>query len=83
MSQPTIAAEPAPSETSVITNKVNINMANAEVIADLLYGIGLKKAEAIVNYRDAHGDFTSIDQLTEVKGVGSALVERNRNFIEI
>jgi competence protein ComEA len=40
-------------------------------------GIGLKKAQSIVSYREQYGPFTTIDQLKEVPGIGSALVERN------
>ncbi|GLR10155.1 hypothetical protein GCM10007905_28750 [Mixta theicola] len=40
-------------------------------------GIGLKKAEAIVSYRQQFGPFTELEQLKEVPGIGSALVERN------
>jgi competence protein ComEA len=40
-------------------------------------GIGLKKAQAIVSYREQYGPFTAIEQLKEVPGIGSALIERN------
>lgn len=62
-------------EGIVIT--VNINTASAEELATLLKGIGLKKAQAIVDYREANGPFTHIDDLTNVKGIGEATVRNN------
>ncbi|MGD8176735.1 ComEA family DNA-binding protein [Marinimicrobium sp. ARAG 43.8] len=57
---------------------VNINTANVDTLA-ALEGIGVKKAEAIVAWRDANGEFVSLDQLSEVKGIGSATIESNRD----
>ena len=57
---------------------VDINRADAQTLADALDGVGLAKAKAIVDYRQAHGPFKSPDQLTEVKGIGARTVERNR-----
>ncbi|EIJ70472.1 ComEA family DNA-binding protein [Pasteurella bettyae] len=62
-------------------NKVNINTATATEIKNTLVGIGMKKAEAIVEYREKHGSFTSIEQLTEVSGIGQATLEKNRERI--
>ncbi|ENM5756670.1 ComEA family DNA-binding protein [Vibrio mimicus] len=66
-------------EGIVIT--VNINTASAEELATLLKGIGLKKAQAIVDYREANGPFISIDDLTKVKGIGEATVRNNATRI--
>jgi competence protein ComEA len=60
---------------------VNINTADAETIAKSLDGIGLNKAKAIVAYRDEHGPFKSTDDLTQVKGIGQATLERNHEAI--
>ena len=56
---------------------VSINTASAQELAAAMNGIGIKKAEAIVSYRDQFGAFTELEQLKEVPGIGSALVERN------
>ena len=58
--------------------QININSADAETLTRELKGIGATKAKAIVAYRDAHGPFSSIDQLLEVKGIGAATLEKNR-----
>jgi competence protein ComEA len=60
---------------------VNINKADAATIAKSLDGIGQSKADAIVAYRDANGPFKSTDDLTQVKGIGKATLERNRASI--
>lgn len=57
---------------------VSINQADAEQLASVLKGVGLKKAESIVRYREQNGPFTQIEQLQEVPGIGPALFERNR-----
>lgn len=45
--------------------------------------VAVAKARAILEYRAAHGPFVSVDQLLEVKGVGPALLEKNRSRIVI
>ena len=62
---------------------VNINTADAKSLAEELNGIGAKKAQAIVDYRTEHGDFKTIESLTEVKGIGLKTVEKNRDSIEL
>ena len=60
---------------------VNINTADAAMIADGLNGIGAAKARAIVEYREKNGPFKSADELVNVKGVGLKTVEKNRELI--
>ncbi|WNO11728.1 ComEA family DNA-binding protein [Teredinibacter sp. KSP-S5-2] len=71
----------SPAEISI--QKVSINKADAETLAASLKGIGLKKAQAIVEWREANGKFTSIDQLTEVKGIGESTIKKNRALITL
>lgn len=61
---------------------VNVNKASASEIAEGLNGIGQAKALAIVAYRDEHGPFKSAEELTQVKGIGQATVDRNRDNIQ-
>ncbi|OCQ52546.1 ComE operon protein 1 [Photorhabdus australis subsp. thailandensis] len=58
---------------------VNINTASAEELAKALSGIGVKKAQGIVEYREKHGAFTTVEQLQEVQGIGPVFIERNRS----
>jgi competence protein ComEA len=60
---------------------VNVNSASAEEIAEALKGVGMSKAEAIVNYRGEYGQFKHIDELVNVKGIGIRTVDINREFI--
>lgn len=66
---------------NVIAKPVNINSADAKTIAASLQGIGQKKAEAIVQYRQAHGKFKSLKDLTRVKGIGEKTVKKNASDI--
>lgn len=63
--------------------KVDLNSADAQMLQSHLEGIGRTKAEAIVAYREANGRFTSVDELLEVKGIGSSLLERNRDKLRL
>ena len=60
---------------------VDINTADAESIAENLNGIGIRKAEAIVSYRNDYGDFKSLEDIALVKGISIAILERNRELI--
>ena len=73
----------APSQTvqQTVSDKLNINTASASEIQKALIGIGAKKAEAIVQYREKHGNFTMAEQLLEVQGIGKATLEKNRDRI--
>lgn len=62
---------------------VNINTADAPTLAIALDGVGESKAEDIVAYRELHGEFKSIEALAEVRGIGPATIERNRDRIRI
>ncbi|WP_288855342.1 helix-hairpin-helix domain-containing protein [uncultured Pseudomonas sp.] len=75
-----IAAQMASVEQSI---KVNLNAADAETLRRELFGIGAAKAKAIIAYRESNGPFTAVDELLEVKGIGKALLEKNRDRLLI
>lgn len=60
---------------------VNINTADAEEIATLLKGIGAKKAQDIIDYRNEHGKFENIESLKQVKGIGQSTIDKNKDRI--
>ena len=60
---------------------VNINTADAEKIAEELKGIGLAKAEAIVEYRRKYGPFKAPEDLSLVRGIGEKTVERIKSDV--
>ncbi|CAD0260237.1 ComEA family DNA-binding protein [Pseudomonas veronii] len=63
--------------------KVDLNAADAETLRRDLFGIGAAKAMAIIAYRESNGPFTAVDELLEVKGIGKALLEKNRERLAI
>ncbi|HEY8219331.1 MAG TPA: helix-hairpin-helix domain-containing protein [Methylobacter sp.] len=66
---------------NVIASPVNINTADAKTIGEALSGIGLKKAEAIVKYREAKGEFKTAEDLVNVDGIGAKTVEKIKGDI--
>lgn len=62
---------------------VNINTADKETLMSSIKGVGEKRAEAIIAYREEHGAFTSIDGLADVKGVGPSIVEKNMENLSL
>lgn len=63
--------------------RVSINSASAEDLARVMNGVGLKKAQAIVSYREEYGPFKTVEDLKQVPGIGSSLVERNLAFLTL
>ena len=62
---------------------VNVNTADAEKISEELVGIGLTKAEAIVQYRDQNGVFDTAEELLKVKGIGPRVLAANTGNIRV
>ena len=62
-------------------HQLNINIANAEQIAEALDGIGEVKALAIIALREELGGFTNLSQLLQVKGIGPVTVESIKDKI--
>jgi competence protein ComEA len=82
--QPALA-EPLPnlSPQAQQLQAVNLNTATAEQLAMGLTGVGLKRAEAIVELRTKLGGFTDVNQLLQVKGIGPRMLELNRERIQL
>ena len=77
------SSEPSSTQASEVQNKLDINSADAKTIADSLVGIGITKAQDIVAYREMYGNFHSIDELIEVKGIGEATLEKIRHLVAV
>lgn len=85
-----IAAEaPANSEPAKVVvqqaskGKIDINKADAAAFQDAMIGVGELKAKAIVEYREANGAFSSVDDLLQVKGIGAKTLEANRDRLSV
>jgi competence protein ComEA len=61
---------------------IDINHASVEELSSLK-GIGSKKAQAIITYREIYGKFTSIDELLNVKGIGKKVLSDNQQYLKI
>jgi competence protein ComEA len=62
---------------------VNINTADVATLARELKGIGETRARAIVEHRNQHGPFRSVDELALVKGIGQKVIDRNRDVLRV
>jgi competence protein ComEA len=65
------------------SGKVDLNSADASTLQRELTGVGEAKAKAIVAYRESNGTFASVDELLEVKGIGKAILDSNRDRIVV
>ncbi len=62
--------------------KININTATAQELLSLK-GVGAKKANSIIAYRDEKGSFASIEDIKNVKGIGDKMFEKIKDMITI
>ncbi|WP_196157385.1 helix-hairpin-helix domain-containing protein [Reinekea sp. G2M2-21] len=76
-------ANDSASSSEAVVLYVDINTDSAEKIADLLKGVGLKKAQAIVEYREEFGPFSAVEDLLNVPGIGPSTLESNRAAIRL
>jgi len=76
LSSPAIAVKKYahPSKPYIV---INLNSADVSTLTHSFKGIGKKRAEAIVAYREQHGNFRSVSELAEVKGLGKSFVTKN------
>ena len=61
---------------------LNINMATSDELQSLP-NIGQQMAQRIIQYRQEHGQFHTVDALTEVKGIGEKTLEKLKPFVDI
>ena len=93
LSFPVFAAERAALTPTAVTAKtaatpsakpLNINTADATTLTEAhLKGIGKKRAEAIVAYREQHGAFKSLDDLKNIKGLSQKIIDDNRSKLSL
>lgn len=62
---------------------LDINQATAKQLSLIMTGVGESKAQAIIDYRQQNGPFESVEDLIKVRGIGSAILDKNRLFITV
>ena len=78
-----VMADDVPSDFAVTT--VNINEADAKTLSKMLDGVGMRKAQDIIAYREKNGRFFLAEELSAVKGIGRTTVieEREEDCCEL
>ncbi len=74
------SAKAAKSAKKEIPHDVNINTADKDLLTQLP-GIGPVTADIIIQYRKDNGQFSSIDELTKVKGIGNKTLEKLKPYL--
>ena len=69
--------------TLLFAEAININTADKDALMSVIKGVGEKRAEAIIAYREQNGPFKSIEELAEVRGIGASIVEANMDNLSI
>lgn len=67
----------------IIQIPVDVNAASEQTLVRVMDGVGPSKAHAIVLYRQSHGPFHSVNELTKVKGIGAGTLKRNAGRISV
>jgi competence ComEA-like helix-hairpin-helix protein len=65
--------------SAALAEKINLNTANAQTM-QYIPGIGLSKAEKIIEIRDEAGKFTSMDEIDAVPGIGERTMRDVRKY---
>lgn len=68
--------------TTKSDEKININTATLEEL-QTLSGVGEGKAKAIISYREENGNFSSIEDILNVSGIGESIYEKIKNNITV
>ena len=86
---PTKGEEAASQQTALGTasstskeKKVNLNKASLEELKKVK-GLGGKRAQDIIDYRETNGKFKSVDELKKVSGIGAKIIEKLKDYVTV
>ncbi|MGN1420730.1 MAG: ComEA family DNA-binding protein [Eubacterium sp.] len=67
---------------NAFNGKINLNTCTASDLT-VLDGIGESRADAIIQYREYLGGYTSVDQIKNIKGIGDKLYEKIAPYLTV